>query len=403
MKKSAFLAIFLIVIIASAGTYAYFYFTRKPSKSKDDGDGDGDNGDGITPPLGLIIIYVESTIYSNITAEIEQYKQDIITQGYTVKVYNWTQPPMASFLKNNLTLEYAKGLIGAILVGNFPYEWFNDPLNPDPWGPFPCDLFLMDLDGTWLDNNPFGDGVYDGHTNTSVTDLFPEIWIARINPSPLSGRNQTKALKEYFKRNHEYRTGILSRPHKGLLYIDNDWSSFTNEWVSNFTAYTGANLEYYYDNSTTNPTHYKNNLTRNNLELVHLLVHSNETDHLFGMHPVSGFPQEGVVNTSDIKTLNTQPLFYNLYACYTGDYSHPDSLGTQYLFSNNSLVVICGSRSGGMDLYQPFYDALNEGKTFGDAFKIWWHNPDPLAASKWAQRLWYGMTIFGDPLLTIYM
>jgi len=94
-----------------------------------------------------------------------------------------------------------------------------------------------------------------------------------------------------------------------------------------------------------------------------------------------GNPLEGVVNTSDIKSLNTQPLFYNLYACYTGDYSYMNSLG-QYHFSNNTLVVVCGSRSGGMDLYQPFYDALNQGKTFGDAFKIWWHNPDPAAASK---------------------
>ena len=111
----------------------------------------------------------------------------------------------------------------------------------------------------------------------------------------------------------------------------------------------------------------------------------------------------GIVTTMDIKNLNTQPLFYNLYACYNGNYSCQDSLGTQYLFSNNTLVVLCSSRSGGMDLYQAFYDSLNQGKTFGESYYDWWHNPDPLVVNKWNEKTWYGMTILGDPLLTIYM
>jgi len=407
MKKSALLVLFLIIIIASAGTFAYFYIFRKPAKSKGDGDGDDDDN-GLPPTPGLVIIYTNSTIYGNITSEIAQYKQDIINQGYSVKVYNWSQPTEL-LLKGNLTAEYTNyGLEGAILVGEFPYILFQNLTAPpsgglDPWGPYPCDLFFMDLDGKWEDLFP-PSGIYDGHTVPTlpaVGDLEPEIWISRINPNPLSGVNQTKALKKYFKRNHEYRIGQLTRPHKALLYIDDDWADFVNEWVSNFTAYTDTSLFYYYDKSTTNPTYYKNNLSVD-YEWVHLLCHSNETDHLFGMDQY-GNPLEGVVNTTDIKQINTQPLFYNLYACYNGNYTHKDSLGTQYLFSNNTLTVICSARSGGMDLYQPFYDALKQGKPIGEAFRIWFHNPEMKKWNKWTEKVYYGMTILGDPLLTIYM
>jgi hypothetical protein len=74
-------------------------------------------------------------------------------------------------------------------------------------------------------------------------------------------------------------------------------------------------------------------------------------------------------------------------------------MGTTYLFTSNTLTVIGSARSGGMDLYQPFYDALSEGKTIGDAFKIWFHNPEIEQLNK--EELYYGMTILGDPLLTV--
>ena len=54
-----------------------------------------------------------------------------------------------------------------------------------------------------------------------------------------------------------------------------------------------------------------------------------------------------------------------------------------------------------MDLYQPFYDNLNQGAIIGDAFVTWFHNPEIVKWNK--ELLYYGMTILGDPLLTIYM
>jgi hypothetical protein len=78
-----------------------------------------------------------------------------------------------------------------------------------------------------------------------------------------------------------------------------------------------------------------------------------------------------------------------------------NNIGTHYLFSGQSLLVIACARSGGMCLYQPFYDSLRDGKTFGDSFKDWFFGPEIIPLNHWEEV--YGMTIFGDPLLTIYM
>ncbi|MFX1379040.1 MAG: C25 family cysteine peptidase [Promethearchaeota archaeon] len=288
---------------------------------------------------------------------------------------------------------YSQGLVGAVLIGQLPiaqYDYMGSV--------FACDFFFMDLDGFWFDANPpipFNDGIMDYHDN-STGDLYPEIWIGRINPECLTLSNYTKAYKEYFNRNHAYRTGSLSRPHKALLYIDDSWSFWWDEYLSNFTAY--SNIDCFYDNSTTTPTLYKQNLTQN-YEFVQVLVHSDPFDHYWG---VGNPPSEGYLNYLEIMNLNTQPLFYNLYACSACNINTMDNIGTHYLFSNNTLTVVGSSKTGGMNMYQSFYDDLGNGLSFGEAFRKWFWNPyyGPYGDS-YSHSLSMGMIILGDPLLTI--
>jgi hypothetical protein len=277
------------------------------------------------------------------------------------------------------------------------------------WGQhwyFPTDLYFMDLDGTWLDFvvPPIGmPGVFDidqgEHTNGSG-DWEPEIWLARISPYSMGmpGINYTQELIDYFDRNHDYRTGVISRPNKACLYIDDDWSSYANEWISNFTAYTGSSLDAHYTNALTTSTDYMQRMNTYDFEFVHLLVHSWPTYHTFGP---AGNGADGTTSYKDVWGNDTLPFFLNLYACYSANFTQKNNTGTYYLFSNDTLVVIGSSRSGGMDLYQPFYDNLSLNMTIGKSFSNWFYNPEIEKLNK--TELYYGMTIFGDPLLTIYM
>ncbi|GAH77104.1 unnamed protein product, partial [marine sediment metagenome] len=74
-----------------------------------------------TTDQGVVRIYVNSTIADNLSTEIEQYEQDVINQGYSVEVINWSTTNV-TLLRNDLinaSLQ-PKGLEGAVLIGDLP-------------------------------------------------------------------------------------------------------------------------------------------------------------------------------------------------------------------------------------------------------------------------------------------
>ena len=343
---------------------------------------------------GVVRIYVNNTIAGSISNEIDQYEQDVINQGYTVQVVNWSHTNV-SLLRNDLinaSLQ-PEGLEGAVLIGNLPaavLQYYDTPWAR--WRTYPCDLFLTDLDGQWVDSD-IADGLFDAHNN-GTGDIYPEIWIGRINPESLNNIDHLTAYQNYFARNHAYRSGQLTRPHSQLVYIDDDWATsqqLVNEWLGDMTAYSNITC-ISLPTTTTTAADYKNKLTQI-YEFVHVFVHSWPYEHLFG----PGGSGEGKVNYTDILSINTKALFYNLYACSAANFSYTNNLASQYLFSNNTLAVIGSSKEGGMTMNSYFYTPLSTGKIFGEAMRLWYWNPlhgpsDPISI---------GMTLLGDPLLTI--
>ncbi|MFX0135605.1 MAG: C25 family cysteine peptidase [Candidatus Hodarchaeota archaeon] len=362
---------------------------------------------GITIPFTLYIfstqaptqsthvhIYANSTISSSLSSEIEQYKQDIIAQGYTVEVFNWSSNNVTALRCDLINAtKQPQGLAGAVLIGDLPsaiMQYYDSFWSL--WRTYPIDLYLTDMDGEWVDNDPT-DGLFDAHNN-GTGDIFPEIWIGRICPESLNNTNHLIAYQNYFARNHAYRTGQLSRPHSQLVYIDDDWAAWTTEWLGDMTAYSNLTCVSL-PTSTTTAADYKNRLTHI-YEFIHVFVHSWPYEHLFGP---GGYGAEGKVNYTDILNINTKALFYNLFACSATNFEYRNNLGTQYLFSNNTLTVVGSSKIGGMTMNSYFYTPLSQGKTFGEAMRLWYWNPlhgpsDPDSM---------GMTILGDPLLTILM
>ncbi|MEJ2248382.1 MAG: C25 family cysteine peptidase [Candidatus Lokiarchaeota archaeon] len=332
-------------------------------------------------------IYVNSTIYSSLSSEIHQYEEDIIAQGYSVTLINWSNNNVTA-LKNDLinASQQEEGLFGAVLIGDMPYANYKNGTEI-----FPCDLYLMDLDGTWVDSDPT-DGYYDDHT-PGEGDLLPEIWISRISTESMSGINHIDAYKAYFDRNHAYRTNNLNRPHSQLVYIDNDWSSRTDEWLGGMTAY--SNITCVNVNSNTTASDYLSKLNET-YEFVHLFVHSNSTEHIFGPN---GDGTEGRVNYTQIDATYTKPLFYNLFANSACNYITQDNIGTHYLFSENTLAVIGSTKTGGMMMNSYFYTPLKQGKVLGEALRLWFNNPHHGPKDSLSQ----GMCLLGDGLLTISM
>ncbi|TFG24351.1 MAG: hypothetical protein EU529_04615 [Promethearchaeota archaeon] len=414
-SSSKYALVFIIIggiIIASIAGVIYINSLKKS------GGGDDDDDDGVLlgPPTSnpRVNIYVNSTLYSSIKTDVDKYVQNATSQGFVIKVINWSIPDVDT-LKLNITNEYGNNSIsGVILIGKMPYAMgrYQETYSVPPFSKnfvCPIDMYLMDLDGNWTDFS--GDNVYDFDPNlpfklehgNGTGDWGPEIWLARIDPYSISyaGFNYINSIKDFFKRTRELRNGTLVRPHKAMLYIDDDWSTWTTEWAGAFTAYTGTQRVVHSNNALTNSTNYMNNLTQICYELVHPLVHSYPEKHAFGpAGPPSG--TQGFLRYQDIISNNTTPLFYMMYACTIFNHTIKNNIASHYLFTGGSTItVVASSRSGGVDLYEPYYDALKQGKTFGEGFYTWLQNPEIEELNK--EPNYYGMTILGDPFATIYM
>ncbi|MHA1733468.1 MAG: hypothetical protein ACTSU5_16085 [Promethearchaeota archaeon] len=348
-----------------------------------------------------MMLIVNSSLIDNITGAIDQYVADAAILGYQVDVVNWT-PAMGDnvSLKTALLNNYSAyaNFKGAVLVGDLPYaSYFLPKDTPNKYWYddfFPCDLYLMDLDGVW------GDLDYDGHLDNhfgGTGDTAPEIWVSRINAMTLTPYNATNLTRSYFERLHQYRLGQISRTNRGLLYIDDDWAAWGNEWKSDLLrAYSDVTM--INASAATNATDYKSRLVED-YEFLWVLVHSNYTEHGFGPTPPSPpYGSEGFVYPSDIQAIDPLPFFYNLYACYASRFNETDYIAGRYLFNNHTLGIFGSTKTGGLNWGTPLYTDLGNNWTFGDAFVDWFTNSPRGVADPYAS---YGIVYLGDPLLTI--
>ncbi|MEA2071620.1 MAG: hypothetical protein U9O98_10070 [Asgard group archaeon] len=347
-------------------------------------------------------VIVEAGLWMSpsVQVAVNQYLQDLNYTGY--KVFFHTNP-IASVqnLRALLQTWYTNNSIsGAVLIGNLPYAQYYHPVTtgfPNP-ETFICDLYLMDMDGTWWDVNPT-DGIYDDHNATGGADIYPEIYIGRINAisRTLGGASNAQNIITLLNRTHDYRTGQKQRRDRALTYIDDDWQPWANNWTAWLNNVYPARDDIHTPKTYTNASDWLNNRLIQNYEWAHLCAHSgvSPSQHYFG----PGGTGEGTVTALQIH--NKQPTFnfYNLFCCHGSDWLGADSLGTTYLYSSNySVGVIGSSKSGSMLSGSSFYNPLSLNFTLGQALYNWFQEID--SYTSYYVEWFYGMNIMGDPFLS---
>jgi hypothetical protein len=336
-----------------------------------------------------IWLMINQNIYPTITTTLTQFSNDIQSSGYNVSIITIASGTSALTVRNLLQQGYNNGsLQGAILIGNLPTAWY-EMTNPSPWNyeKFPIDYYYMDLDCNWTDTN--GNGVFDKYT----FPMQPEIWVARIDASSMTG-NETQYINNYLTKNHNYRIGNIVASSQAVVYVDDDWTS-SSDGTNLAVQQAYKNTILVKDYATTNATDYKNRLYYNSFEWAHLMCHGSSTSHTF---KINGAWQSESVSSSYYSTANPKALFYNLFVCSGTRFTETNNLAGSILFGNNNwgLLAVGSTKTGSMLGFWDFYQPLGQGKSIGDAFKSWsimWADSDP----KW----FYGMNIFGDPLLKI--
>jgi hypothetical protein len=327
--------------------------------------------------ISTVLVVVNANIRPAIQEALDQYKNDLkAVEGQDVIVVEYVSGSpsdlKAQILGYYKSLSSFHPLVGCLFVGDLPIPWYGDLSNK-----YPIDMYYMDLEGDWEDTN--GDGIFDQHPD----ELEPLIWVGRLAAGPIDGA-EAELLMDYFDRIHRYRIGQLDITDRAMAYVDDDWIPKGDYGLS--SAYSNVTL--IDDVAATNADDYINRLNEN-IEFVHVAVHSTPFNHTFKQN----HNWDGSVANTTILNLNPHPAFFCLDACQSARYTENNYIGGCYIFSRGNCLVVIGEtmNANSMDGPKEFYSYFGEGLSLGDSFIKWLKNG----------RVNYHLdrTILGDPAL----
>jgi hypothetical protein len=333
-----------------------------------------------------IAILVNSDLYLQTSSSLELFALDLTGEGYDVTTYYMSGGSPQS-LRTFLQSLYAEGLQGCLLVGDLPVPWYE---NLPEEAEFPCDLYYMDMDGIFSDDDD--NGMFESHTG----NVTPEIYVGRLTASPLTldGVNEVDLLNDYFRKNHLYRCGMMPVDNRALVYVDDDWAG--PGWSFDMANAYGRRTTIY-DRWVTWAPDYMSRLPES-YEFIGVFVHSWSGGHAF-KDPTEAWSW---MYNYEIKAIQPRAHFYNLFACSNSRYVEPDYCGGWYIFSpDHGLASVGSAKTGSMLNFQHFYNPFGEGKEIGLAFQEWFAAQGADGFAQWEIDWYYGMTLCGDPTLTI--
>ena len=349
-----------------------------------------------------ILLVVEDSLYASIKTKLQRFVQDLQKAGWSVLVYRFGSGTAQS-LRSYLRSRYKEkgGLAGALFIGDIPYIVYElmqswDNTNRE-YEDFPCDIFYMDVDGSWSDTLTDED-VQPGNEkyDTRSGDIGLEIWVGRLQTSNLTCLGtEAGTLNNYLEKNHLFRTGALRTAPSALVYDDDDWSGMGTGDKSNLKKILSSVTAISSQEATT-AADYKAHRMPANLEFIYTRSHGWPGGHGYYRNSKANFDS---VFCADYQSIDPKALFYSFFVCSGCDYSAEDNLGGVAAFNQKSGLLAYGSaKTGGIWADDPFFDTLAKGGTFGSAF-VDWFNHAQTTYPDYAPRWWYGMVLVGDAAL----
>lgn len=349
------------------------------------------HGDG---RQGSVALLTNQSIALSLSNEVTQLIGNLQAEGYTVYSYQMsggTPDSLRAFLKD---LYDTDGIEGALLIGSMPIAWFEiaDDFNQYGYAQFPCDLFFMDLDGTWLDTMNTGNNRYDGHTS-GTGDLAPEIYIGRLLPTGLGA--DTTLIKNYLRKANAYRYDTLRLQTRALIFCDDDWFYNAPGWAADVALLYPDTMNFW-DRETTRAAVYRQKLDTVQA-WVSVFAHSWPGGHQFSYNNGVSYDY---YYSSEYTSQDPPTNFYNFFCCSFSRYTE-NCGGNRAIFNQSSGIGSIGSaKTGSMLDFYWFYYPLSQEKTLGMAFKEWFDYITFNNNVTFNELCWhYGMTLLGDPFL----
>lgn len=335
-----------------------------------------------------LLLLVEDNLYKGLTQELNTYSNDV-KREFGFETIIKTFPSSASLLeiKSYVSNIYnSNQLTGVLIVGNLPTGVF---INVG-FGATAVysDRIYQDVDNKcsyfsnipWNINGTQGVGAFDAIT-CGRTEKF---WIARLTPNS-STKDSLFLLKNYFNRNHLYRTGSYSYQPNLLLYAPQllelgvageEEMSAALKWEMGFFSgmYEGNNYRVINIHGSNPDRDYLDEIRKpNRYEAVVVEAHGLPTFHQLDIRPN--------------KISDSSFFLMTLGSCSVGDFRQKDYIAGEYLFGGNGLLVVAATQPtlGRLNVVEGYYP-LTKGKPFFEALTA-------------IDGLYNGIFVFGDPTL----
>lgn len=344
--------------------------------------------------LDKILFVANSGIYEQVQKKIDRYAYDIhLAYGCEIDLVSVSGGSDVQI--KNLIKNYQSGLDGTVFIGDIIASWYEETY-ASKYAAWPCDLYYMDLDGTWEDLGE--NGIYDSHTG----DVKPEIFVGRISTANMGNLvSEKEGMEKYLDKNHAFWNGQTTIDKKySLAYIDADWSGRSQHRTGIQSLYGMENGDVVaYGDASFGKKDYLDRLKSERYEFVQLSCHSNSS-----YHGMSG----GSISSTEIFSTDIKASGCNLFCCMACDWTDFSQTGGflagAYLYgSSSSVLSLVGStKSGSMLNFPAFYDILGQGKSMGESLKTWWINAFGNVHDSYRIHWHYGMSILGDPLINFF-
>lgn len=274
-----------------------------------------------TDSRGKLILIIDSTYESSLTTELDQLKEDLAGDGWTVISHSVARNASVTSVKALIRTDYdadPTNVKSVLLFGHVPVP-YSGQLNPDGHsnhiGAWPADVYYAEMSDAWTDvetwpnsgsprqTNVAGDGKFDQSNPPSPIELQ----IGRIdlaNMTSFAPLTELDLLRQYLTKDHQYKHKIIA-PSTRAMMVDG-FGPYTGEAFSlggwrNFASLVGsANI------ATT--TNYFNTLSSNS----YLWTHANGAGTYVS---ISGFG-----TTSNYVTNSPKSVFNLLFGSYFGDW-----------------------------------------------------------------------------------
>ncbi len=356
-------------------------------------------------PFTDVLIVINKNIEEGTKDSIATYRKDLETKNLNSEILIFPTDGSVDDLKTELKKRYENNFIqGAFLLGDIPSAWFElDNKIPNPDGStivlkeqFPTDFYVMDFEANWedlIDNGTEEDktvknepnGIYDKHTPLNL-----RIFTARLLGSADNVNN-------YIEKLHRYKTEGSFLKNSMFLYLDDDWADEASA-ASDWFLGSFYDIDSIWGKDDTTITRYKDEIKEGH-EFVYQWIHSDPHNLYFNQN----FGDD-IIPIDQLETMGVKGSFYNLFDCSASRFNDPDferdgkpvSLADMYVKTEFGIATIGSSKVGGMYNPEHFHGNLAKGKSWGESYRIWFNN-----SGKADDTWWLGMTILGDPTVTL--